>query len=117
MAAATAQSPNARLVLRKALWLPRLLVTHVTRAALSLARAGGKDGFGIFKRAKVVVDSEHIAIMPFLIRAALLQQYKLFQAELEKEGAVRDEVALKYAARAVVDGRIVNTAEPEATFQ
>lgn len=71
----------------------------------------------MFKRAKVLVDSEHIAIMPVMIRAALLQQYNAFQAELQKEGAVREKVVLEYGARAAVDGRIVNTAEPEATFQ
>lgn len=60
----------------------------------------------------MLVDSEHIALMPVMIRTALGQQYKALQAALAHEGANRTQALLRHAARAVVDGRIVNTAEP-----
>lgn len=47
-----------------------------------------------------------------MIRTALGQQYKALQAALAHEGANRTQALLRHAARAVVDGRIVNTAEP-----
>lgn len=73
--------------------------------------AGGKDGFGMLMDAPVLVDSEHVPLLPVLVQQHMTDAYARLNAAAAAAGdTARADIVRAHGLGARVDGRILNTA-------